>query len=109
MAKKFDTVTQFDTRDASDRYKFAILQIQDGGCRHLEKLENRHISAEVNAHQQRIAVTSYMQYRLRLLECYSSVTDLSRNAILTAVVHRPKYRISSSVVLLNIYEEIFRI
>jgi len=40
-------VTQSDRLDASDRYKFEILKIQNGGGRHFEKSKNRHISATV--------------------------------------------------------------
>jgi len=40
-------LTQFVTGDASDRYKFEIFKIQDGGGRHLEKSKNHDISAAV--------------------------------------------------------------
>jgi len=38
---------QFDPFNRSDRYKFEISKIQDGGGCHLEKSKNRHISAAV--------------------------------------------------------------
>ena len=37
----------FEPFDCSDRSKFKILQIQDGGGRHLENRKNSHISAAV--------------------------------------------------------------
>jgi len=37
----------FDVLERSDRYKFEILKIQDGGRRHLEKSKNRHIAAAI--------------------------------------------------------------
>jgi len=37
MSTKFGTVMQFDPLDRSDRLKFEISKIQDGGRRHLEK------------------------------------------------------------------------
>jgi len=39
--------THFDPLEPSDRYKFEILKIQDGGGRHLEKSKNRNISVAV--------------------------------------------------------------
>jgi len=42
-------VTQFDTLDAPDSYKFEISKIQDGGGRHLEKSKNLNTSASVRA------------------------------------------------------------
>jgi len=47
---KSGTATQFDPLEPSDRQKFRISKIQDGGCRHLRHLEKskyRHISATV--------------------------------------------------------------
>jgi len=44
---KFGTLMQFHILDRSDGYKFEIFKIQDGGCRHLEKSKNHHISAAV--------------------------------------------------------------
>jgi len=44
---KFGTLMQFQLLDRSDRYKFEIFKIQDGGGRHLEKSKNHHISAAV--------------------------------------------------------------
>jgi len=38
-------VKHFDPLDRSDREKFEIFKIQDGGGRHLEKSINRNISA----------------------------------------------------------------
>jgi len=35
-------MTQFNTIDRSDRYKFEILKFQDGGGSHLEKSKNCH-------------------------------------------------------------------
>jgi len=35
--------TQFNPIEPSDRQKFQILKIQDGGGRHLEKSKNRHV------------------------------------------------------------------
>ena len=49
ISMKFGTLMQFHIHDRSDRYKFEILKIQDGDCRHLEKSQNRHISAAVGA------------------------------------------------------------
>jgi len=46
---KFGILMQFHILDRSDRYKFEILKIQHGGVRHLEKSQNRHISAAVGA------------------------------------------------------------
>ena len=40
---------QFELLDRSDRSKFEILKIQDGGRRHFEKSKNRDISAAVGA------------------------------------------------------------
>jgi len=40
---KFCTLTQFDTLDPSDHYNFENLKIQDGGRRHFEKSQDRHI------------------------------------------------------------------
>jgi len=37
--------TQFDHLEPSDRLKFKILNIQDGGGRHLGKSKNCHFSA----------------------------------------------------------------
>ena len=44
---KYGTIMQFDPFNRSDRYKFEILKIQDGGGRHLEKSKNSRISAAV--------------------------------------------------------------
>jgi len=43
----FGTLMQFHLLDRSDREKFEILKIQDGGSRHLEKSKNRDILAAV--------------------------------------------------------------
>jgi len=40
-------VMHFDHFDPSHPLNFHILKINDGGGRHLEKLENRHIAATV--------------------------------------------------------------
>ena len=39
ISMKFGPVTQFDPLELSEHYKFELLQIQDGGKRHLEKLK----------------------------------------------------------------------
>ena len=49
ISMKFGTLMQFHIFDRSDRYKFEIFKIQDGGCRHLENSKNRDISAAVRA------------------------------------------------------------
>jgi len=47
ISTKFGKATQFDPLEPSDRYKFQISKIQDGGGRHLGKSKNRHISVAV--------------------------------------------------------------
>jgi len=46
---KFGTMMQFHLLDHSDRQKFEIFKIQDGGGCHLEKSKNHHISAAFQA------------------------------------------------------------
>ena len=41
---KFGLETQFEPLGRFDRWKFEILEIQDGGGRHLEKSKNSNIS-----------------------------------------------------------------
>ena len=45
---KFCTLTQFDPVDPSDHYNFENLKIQDGGRRHFEKSQDRHIPEMVS-------------------------------------------------------------
>jgi len=45
---KFCTLTQFDPLGPSDDYNFENLKIQDGGRRHFEKSQDRHIPEMVS-------------------------------------------------------------
>jgi len=45
---KFCTLTPFDPLDPSDHYNFENLKTQDGGRRHFEKSQDRHIPEMVS-------------------------------------------------------------
>ena len=52
---------QFDPLDRSDRYKFEIFKIQDGGGRHLEKSKNRDISVAVGPTSTKFGTVTYFE------------------------------------------------
>ena len=68
ISTKFGVVTQFDPLYRSERKKFQILKIQDGGCRHLEKSKNHHISAAVQAIATKFGILMHFDL-LDLLDC----------------------------------------
>jgi len=65
---KFGTLMQFHILDRSDRYKFEIFKIQDGRCRHLEKLKNHHILTAVQAIATKFGVLMHFDF-LDLFDC----------------------------------------
>ena len=72
---KFGMQMQFDPLDRPDRYKFKILQIQDGGRRHLEKSRNSHISAAVWAIWTKFGMVTQFGPR----DCLARYRDLKKS------------------------------